>query len=59
MSSEPIGVNAFRLIFISKQKRPVHREYLVNMAFIMEYGNDSITLNNGQTFCQRISIANL
>ena len=26
-----------------------HRGYLVNMAFIMEYGNDSITLNNGET----------
>ena len=26
-----------------------HRGYLVNMAFIMEYGNDSITLHNGET----------
>ena len=26
-----------------------HRGYLVNMAFIMEYWNDSITLNNGET----------
>lgn len=26
-----------------------HRGYLVNMAFITEYGNDSITLNNGET----------
>ena len=26
-----------------------HRGYLVNMAFIVEYSNDSITLNNGET----------
>ena len=26
-----------------------HRGYLINMAFITEYGNDSITLNNGET----------
>ena len=26
-----------------------HRGYLVNMAFIIEYGNDSITLHNGET----------
>ena len=26
-----------------------HRGYLVNMAFITEYGNDSITLHNGET----------
>ena len=26
-----------------------HRGYLVNMAFISEYSNDSITLNNGET----------
>ena len=26
-----------------------HRGYLVNMAFVVEYSNDSITLNNGET----------